>query len=111
MGRQRITDFFCAGALPDDCLPDRGTVRPIPRGNGFALVAYAHCRNLCGVNPGLFGNLTAYDQHICVDFLQIVADPAFFVDILPMRSIGTGGQATRRIKQHSLGSLRALVNR
>ena len=107
---QRIADFLGAGALPDNSLSHGGAVGLIPSGDRLALVADAERGNLHRVNSCFLHHVAANCQHIRINFIQIVADPAALVHILPVRAVSAGRQAARRIKQHRFRALGALVD-
>ena len=110
VGGQFFADIFCARALPDDGLANRFAGRAVPCGDRLTLVADADCNNLFRPDIRLCQHIPCNGQRVRQNLVEVVADPALFVDVLPVGAVGTGGQLACHVKQHGLCSLCGLVD-
>ena len=102
------TNIHGTGTLPYNCISIRLASHLVPGKGGLTLVADSQTNHIFLLYSlqKLFHNL----QDVAVNFLRIMRHPAFFIDDLPVRAVGTAHNASCLIEKERLGTLGTLIN-
>lgn len=113
LGHALATQPF-AHVLGARVLPDDGACKwraiDVPHERRLTLVGDAHATDVSLVDGGLCHDVGHGGEHVGVDLLRIVLDPASVAHDLSVRPVGAGHERPLPIKEQRLGSLRALVD-